>query len=251
MPKNNNSAYRAHEILLAACDFTGQETMLQVFAKVFSFPDTRGRKLSFEVARMMGLFISEIESAEAKMKAGGFSTDLYETCFTTITQRITLQSMFSPWADHREYIKTALLPLKFCSEVLPHEEKLIGEDELKSIEKGLQDLEALLHKSELSDTAKAFIRHHISLIRKAIRDYQIIGAGAFRTAVYEGFADYLRHEDIVLENHDKQEFTMLGKAWTGVKRVANLTVKAEKLLTAGTKLYELGEKAVDHIDKLT
>lgn len=36
-----------------------------------------------------------------------------------------------------------------------------------------------------------------------------------------------------------------------MKKAADLTVKAEKLLTAGAKLYEMGDKAADYINKLT
>lgn len=224
--------------------------MLHVLGKAFSIPDS-GRRLVYEVTRMMDLFYNEIERTREQMKSSGFSSDLYEPSFQIIGERIDPGLMFNSWSGYKQSIMSTLHPLKFCSEVLPHEEELIGADELKAIEKGLQDLESILAKSELSDQAKAFVRHHIRLIRRAIRDYEIVGVEAFRTATYEGYADYLRNEDIVLENHDKEEFTLLGKAWSGVKKAADLTVKAEKLLTAGTKLYQMGDKAADYIDKLT
>jgi hypothetical protein len=199
---------------------------------------------------MLGLLYQQVERTREQMESSGFSSDLYEPAFETIYARINPGTLFIQWGDHREHIRNTLHTLKFCSEALPDEEELIGKDALESIKTGLDDLEISLEVSVLSDDAKSFIRHHIALIRKAIRDYEIVGVEAFRTATYEGYADYVRNLDTVLEIHDKEEFTLLEKTWLRVKKSADLTVKAEKLLTAGTKLYEMGDKAADYIERL-
>lgn len=74
MPKNINSAYRVHKILTLACDQTGPDiAMLQVLGKAFSIPYASGRRLIFEVTRMMDLFYSEIERTKNQMQSSDFS----------------------------------------------------------------------------------------------------------------------------------------------------------------------------------
>lgn len=251
MPRNINSAYRVYSFLSAACEQKGSEYIWKAFANVLGISSPNTRKLIFEVQRSLDLFFDELERARQQLDASGYSPDLYEGVFTTIQQHIDSSLIYNQWEGNKNVIITTLPILKFCSEALPHEEELIDEQALNSIREILQKLEAQLEKGDLPEQAKAFIRHHITIIKKALSDYYIIGIKSFSAAMYEGYVDYLRHEEVVQENENKEEFGLLRKVWTGIKRVADLTPKAEKLLTSGSKLYEMGEKVADHIDKLT
>ncbi|HEX8501647.1 MAG TPA: hypothetical protein VF659_13765 [Pyrinomonadaceae bacterium] len=249
MPKHINSAYRVHATLSAACARPGNQQMWEVFAKVFEIQHPNGRKKIFEVNRMLDLLYDEIEKTRAQMKASNFSEDLYEPAFTLIEQRITPGLLFNDWHGYKAALEPILHTLKFCSEVLPHEEDLVSEEDLGAIREALKELEDVLQESELPDYVKAFIQQHISIIKKALRDYQVIGAKAFKTAMYEGYIQFVENEEIVTEYQQSEEIGLLGKAWNGVKKATSYTLGNEKFLTAGTKLAELGLKVAEHIDK--
>lgn len=251
MPTHINSAYRVHAILFAACEnHETNEKMWEVFGDVFRIHINNGRKKIFEINRMLDLFYDEIENTRRQMEASNFSPDLYEDAFKIIEERITPGLIYNDWHSYRKTIESILRTLKFCSEVIPNEEELVNQEDLNSIEQLLQKLEEKLKDSDLPDQVTSFIRHQISLIRKAMRDYQVVGIKAFKTAFYEGYADCLINEEVILGNEDKEEISLLMKAWNGVKKAGEITIKAEKLLTAGSKIYELGEKFIDHIHKM-
>lgn len=249
MPKHINSAYRVHAILSAACAQPGNQQMWEVFAKVLGVQHHDGRKKIFEVNRLLDLFYDEVDKTRAQMKASGFSEDLYETAFEVVEQRITPGLLFNEWQGYKTTLEPILYGLKFCSEVLPHEEDLVSEEDIAIIKEALQNLDGVLHTSNLPDYVKAFIQQHINIIKKALRDYQVIGARSFKTAMYEGFIQSVENESIVTEYQESEEMGLLGKAWNGVKKATSYTLGNEKFLTAGTKLAELGMKVVEHIDK--
>lgn len=249
MPTNNNSAYRVYQILYAACKQPGHQKIWQVFAEVFGVRHSNGRKLIAEVNRLLDLFFDEFELAKAQMQATDFSRDLYQGAFIAIEQHLSLDFMYNDWQGQKQAIQPALHSLKFCSEVLPHEVDFIEVDNLKLIEEAVDELRTRLQDSDLPSDVKAFIQGHIHIIEKALRDYQIIGAKAFKSAMYEGYVHSAENADIITEYEDTKEMGLLGKAWGGVKKAASVTLGNEKVLTAGTKLAELGMKIAEHIDK--
>lgn len=249
MPKHINSAYRVHATISAACAQSGNQQMWEVFVKVFGIQSKNGRKRIFEVNRMLDLFYDETDKTRAQMEASNFSEDLYETAFTTIEQRITPGLLFNEWQGYKLALEPILQTLKFCSEILPHEEDLVSEEDLGAIREALQELADVLQESELPNHVKAFIQQHIKIIDKALRDYQVIGAKAFRLGMYEGYIQSIENEDIVTEYEKSKEMGLLGKAWNGMKKAVSYTLGNEKLLTAGTKLAELGLKVAEHMDK--
>jgi hypothetical protein len=249
MPKHINSAYRVHTILSDACDQPGNQQIIKVFSTAFGVSNPNGRKLVAELHRLLDLFFDEVERAKQQMVASTFSADLYESAFDIIERYIDHGFLLNEWEGQKKMIMTTLQPLKFCSEVLPHEEDLVSEEDFGAIREALQNLDGVLQESTLPEHVKAFFYQHINIIMKAMRDSKIIGAKAFKTAIYEGFIQSVEKEDIVTEYKDSEEMGLLGKAWGGVKKATTYTVGNEKFLTAGTKLAELGMKIIEHVDK--
>jgi hypothetical protein len=249
MAKHINAAQRVYKILSLACELRGNEPTWQVFAKVFDVQNANGRKVIFEVHRMLDLFYDEIEKVKTQMRQSDFSEDLYEPSFKIIEERISPGLVFNPWDGYKVAIQSTLQTIKFCSEVLPNEEPATNEDDFDEIEEAIQELEALLAKSDLPDEAKIFIREHIDIIKKALRDYQVIGARAFKSAMYQGYVHYAENEEVVNRYEQTEEIGLLSRAWGGLKKVASATLGNDKLLTAGTKLAELGMHIAEHIDK--
>ncbi len=250
MPKHINSAYRVYEILKVACNITGNQPICSVFADVFGIPTDDARARILEATRLMGLFYAEVEDAHKRMKATDFSEDLYDNAFQAINSYMAITLIFNPWEGQRHQICNVIHLLKFCSEVLPNEEQLVDSETLDQLGQLLNELNEKLKSTELPDYVRAFVVQQVAIIEKAIREYKIVGAKAFKSAVYEGAIHYMEHEEEVSEHTEKEEFSLLGRAWNKVKNVASYGMKAEKYLSAGVKLFELGSGAADHIDKI-
>jgi hypothetical protein len=246
MPRNINSAYRVHEVLAKAIkEGSHQEAMWQALAKAFSILNMSGQKVIFEVTRMLELFYGELEKTRQQMEASNFSSDLFAPTFKTIAERVTPGLMHNAWGGYANDLQGTLHSLRFCSEILPNEENLMSEEQLLYIREMLETLESKLVAGNLPIYVQEFIIEQIQIIRKALRDYIIVGGKAFKRALADGFISYNENEETIIQYQETEELKLLLDTWDQVSTAAKHTVKPKKLLAPGVKFQELDDKAAE------
>ena len=233
MPQNINSAYRIHQILSVAMQQDPKAPTGTAWARAFGFDDTEqeitGEPSSrdTDVARALALLHDEIVDARDQMRETEYGADLYEDAFHGILRGTSPSSLRTGWSDFRQHLtKERLIAIKFCSEILPDEERLVAEKDFDDIKSELCNLRSATNERDLPPELKKFILDLISIIERAIRDYPVSGAKAFKSAFIETISKYVDNEDLVRKHKDASEVSRIRQIWN---RFTEVTQQAETL----------------------
>lgn len=233
MPQNINSAYRVYQILQKAAQQDPGRATGWIWANVFGYGKGEPEQTDelstrdTDVARALALLRDEIINARDQMLATDLSNDLYEDAFGGALKAISASSLRTGWSDFRQHLtQDRLLAIRFCSEVLPDQERLIDKKDLDDIEAQLASLRATIDERDLPADVRRFILGLVRTIERAIKDYPVSGAKAYRNAFVDAVASYGENEILIQENKGVSEMKTLDRIW---KKFTDVTQKAETI----------------------
>jgi hypothetical protein len=239
MPANINSASRLYSIF---SQLTGHADNVQVLAGwviTFSIAESTPKRQALEVARRLDAMARELELVRFWMSKANYSTNLYESTIASLEEATSPMILPHTWNTVRQYITPQnRIALQFCGEILPSEENLIGKAELDEIFNLIQDLRSAAASEGIPGGLRALIIHHIELIERALNEYPISGSKALREAAQTGLGELIEAKELVEENKQAPEVAKLARAWKKVGEVADLAIKADKLVQVGHKAWE-------------
>lgn len=242
MPKHINSANRLNALLTKAIQFPDNGTIVDVWAEIFEINETNVHKKSILVSDRIGCVYRELEIAKALMQSTTFSAELYSGAFTKIEHAVSTLILNSSWNNIKQYLDpTTLNALAFCIEILPDEENEISLDDLNDIKEKVQELHNSLDSSELPPRLYKLIKHHVNLIERAISEYPISGAKAFREVAYTGLGELIEVKEDIQKNKDDPQISKLSAIWKKVNEVTDMAIKADSLAQLGQKAWALLE----------
>lgn len=112
--------------------------------------------------------------------------------------------------------------LQYCADGLSRErgEKELGEEELKEIQKEINDLEIAIRQSEIDGELKLCLMEQLRLMTDAMRQYHLFGPEPLQRAVNETLGSLMLNP----EARQRMSKTPLGERfWKVVGRLANLS----------------------------
>lgn len=248
MPKNNNSAFRIYKIMENVAATSNDRRMIDVWAEVLSVKQENTPKRNYEIVRKLGLLHDELQNARRAMQTTDFSVDLYERAFSHSEAVMQVEGLTNQINGYRGYLSPEyFVSLKFCAELLPHEEDAVDNDELSQLLNEVNELAQKIDNGELPQFVKEFVLRQISYIRQAISDYSIVGAKAFKQALDKSFVDCIENEAIVKEYKESEAIGALAKIWQSAIRYGGPVIKYGGYIASGVKLIEAGIKIAEHL----
>lgn len=241
---NVNSAYRVHEVLSRASRLKLSRPAVLVWGKVF------GTNNEFETVRLLGLLHEEAGLAKSQMKASNpsLSEDLYIQGFANVEESIRVARLGEDWENFRRFLLPDVLrQLKTCAELTPRQEESVDADDLEQLASDLWEFELAVKEGSLPDDVKAFIMGQISIIKRAILEYQIVGIRAFNTALGVSLVELSANSDLIEEHQDEPEVRQLGTLWGRVFGIVERFNSLANAVDAGRKLLELGGNISDKL----
>lgn len=249
MKKHINSAYRIHNILNKAMAQQENLQNLQVWANVFEIETNNSALKINKVTEKLLLLENELEIAKSLMKKAPLDENNYKTAFNAVNNVINSNNLFIKWAQQRPILTREIFNLlDICSQLIPHEEDEVTEEEIEKILTELTKIKKMIEKGDFSEKLQTFVFQQIELIEGAIKDYHIIGIKAFRTAFYEAHTILFRDQEIIKTDEGRKITKKIGSVWNLIGNFSNKIIKAEKLLTAGEKLIDFGDGLLDKIN---
>ena len=231
MTTNINAAYRLYRILEKAQKAQGNKQTGEMWAELFGLSSPNSRLRNYEVARLVALFAGELEDVKMKIRLTGFGSDLYQKSFEAVEQVIVVDNLFNAWDNYKPILREEVfLALKWCTAAMQSEETPIEEADLTELSKELNELEKSVRHGNLTEQVKVFVLHHIELIRKAIREYPIVGIRAFSQAERDALMHFAIYHVVVRENESTPEVQKLGKIWKKVIKYVDEFSKVLKFL---------------------
>jgi len=243
MGKHLNSASRLLRILQQVDSNPDKANTADTWATILGIVEQHPVKRAVLVTEFMGSIHREIGYATDGLLKENFSKDLYERHFNRIEHAISPLILSHAWSQVKQYVTPEVLTaLSFCSEILPDEEVAISNEELNEIRTKLNELRAVSNNPELSERISQLIQHHISLIERAIAEYEISGAKAFRDAGRAAMGELIEVKDEIGKYKGSDSIGALDAVWRKVNSVADVAIKVEKMTKIGQEAWDVVSK---------
>lgn len=249
MKKHINSAYRIINILNKA--MTQQEGLqnLDVWSNVFEINSNNPSLKINKVTEKLLLLENELNNTKLLMNKAPISKDNYKTALNAVQNVLNSNNLFNKWAQQRPILTREVFNLlDICSQLIPHEEDEITEEEINKILNEIEKLKKTIEEGNFSEQLQAFVIQQINLIEDAIKDYYIIGIRAFKSAFYEAHTILFRDQEIIKTDEGKKITKKIGNIWNLISTFSNKIIKTEKLISAGAKLIDFGDGLLDKIN---
>jgi len=246
-----NSAFRVLDILERAKKKGEKEKVHEVWAAIFEIEEADQNKKNFEVSRCLNQLHEEVETIRRQMSSTDFQSKLYEPWLNRINGILAVHALMNEWQGMKNTISgEVLLCLGFCKQILPDEESLIDEADVKELDEILASLEATLSDSTLPEFTQNLIRTHVESIRRALHSYNIVGAKALQAAMKSAVGEVVANDVVFTDARESEEVTKVGELLRKLHCVTEKIVKSEKVVSAGVNLGQHGAKALEIIEKL-
>lgn len=251
MKDHINSAFRVLDVLERAKRKGEKEKVHAVWSAIFGIEDADQNKKNFEVSRCLNQLHDEVEIVRRQMSSTNFESSLYEPWLNRINSILAVHAIMGEWQGMKNAISgEVLLCLGFCKQILPDEESLIDEKDVKELHEILASLESVLADSTLPEFTQNLIRTHVENIRHALRSYNIVGAKALQAAMKSAVGEVVANDVAFNAARESEEVTKVGELLSKLHGVTEKIVKSEKVVSAGVKLGQHGAKVLEIIEKL-
>lgn len=225
----NNAAARVVKILHKANSLSEGTKTYNVWGIVFALPETmisddNKAEIIEEIIFDIKLLKKEIELITAYMEKTDCPEHLWKPQINTVKHALLTDALSSEWRIYKGYLQgNALFSLQWCAATMPHEEEVITKDDLVEIIKQVDELSTSINTSSLPDSVKELIQHYLNIIRKSIRQYEIVGSQSF-IKVEEALLVDLHKNGKIIKKYVDNEFV---KSITRIFRI--IFEKSKKL----------------------
>ncbi len=249
----NNSASRLLAIVLKGLTLSDTESCAAAWATIFAVSDLADPERMYELARLLGLVHKELVSVRQTMQANErFTREEWEWPLQRVEQGLQVAHLPHSWNTAKQFFGPEVVrSLRFLSRILPDESSAVRDDEVATLIDELNALERSVREGNLPADLKLFLFGQIDILRRAVREYRIRGTRAFREAAYECVIHWKENEEVVDAKANAEHVQWWHRIWEQVVTWGNRAEKAEKVISAGTKLLQAGTDLADQLDKLS
>lgn len=239
MPQKLNSAARILRILEKASSVPDNTQALEGWAKILGIDEGNPNKLVLIVSDQIAALSRELDLTATGMEAAQFPKTLYDGVIDKVRHAISPMVFPSEWSQVRVYFgPDVLTSFAYCSEILPDEESIISDADLKEIELKAAELKKSLDDTSIPPRLRKLIEHHVELILRALREYPVAGAKAFREAGREALGEIIEARDEIAPERNTPVVSKLEATWKKVNEAADIAFKAEKIGQLGQRAWE-------------
>lgn len=239
MPQKLNSAARVLRILEKSSSVPESTQALEGWAKIFGIDEGNPNKRVLIVSDQIAALSRELDLTASSMEAARFPKTLYDGVIDKVRHAISPMIFSSQWSHVRQYFgPDVFTSFAYCSEILLDEESSISDSDLKEIEAKAIDLQNSLDDASIPPRLRKLIEHHAELILRALREYPVAGAKAFRAAGREALGEIIEAKDEIAPERDTPAVSKLQATWKKVNEVSDIAFKAEKIAQLGQRAWE-------------
>lgn len=159
-------------------------------------------------------------------------------------ERFAIAQLVNPWSANKPVFQAALPLLFSFGEELEHEGDPITKEELTELQNAVKEFREKIQSSDWQRALKNFLYEQLNFITRAIADYPIAGAKAFKSSVRDMSFHQREHLQLVTENAESEPMTRLKSLQAIVVKYSQYAIDFGKLLAAGDSIENHGEKAL-------
>lgn len=238
MAEKENSALRLYRFIekMVPQQPPNQQTA-QVLIKAFGVgKGATQREQNVILARVMGLLFDELESLVADLRRAGHSEQSIEPIVRPFDS-LSGGGLATQWSAHVHLFSASLPVLLMVGETFAADGVPVTQEELSELNNSIDKLRAEVQQSGLPDVVKRYVFEQLDIITRAIRDYPLAGAKAFKVAVRDAIFHTGEHAEVVAEYKDAPELSGLKKLQEKAVGYAKYAIEVSKFVGALDSLY--------------
>lgn len=239
MHKHLNSASRLLSVIERAYTIPDNTQTLEAWAQLLGVPEGNPFKRVIQVGELVHAMNHELDLAMQGLAAANFSPNLYEGSFQKILHALSPMLFTSTWNQAKQYFgPDVMTTLAFSVEILPDEETQIPPESFAEIQANMVQLRSTLDHPGLPPRLSSIISHHLALIERALAEYPIVGAKAFRKAGHEGLGEIIEATEEISAAKELPAVKVLESTWKNVNTAADIALKVEKMVQLGRRVWD-------------
>ena len=239
MSNKLNSASRLFRVFEQANSLPDNTQTLEAWATLLQVDEGNPNKRVLVVGEQIHAMYRELDLIASGMEAANFPKALYETVIDKVRHALSPMLFPSTWNQAKQYFgPDVITSFAYCSEILPDEESLISGEDLDEIRAKVVELRASLEDVSVPLRLRILIEHHIDLITKALLEYPISGAKAFREAGRAALGEIIEARDEIAPARGTPAVSKLEATWKKINAAADVAFKAEKIAQLGQRAWE-------------
>lgn len=212
-----NPCFRVYSVLRDVREQDDNISTLAAWSNAFGVSETDYLDGRHDTLYMLGLLDKQAKLAQLQAKENlSLTDDEIEDTFRMVSQAMDVSTLSQVWKTRKTHITDdTLRTLKAYSRDLPEDLETVNQYELQQVQRDLEEFAKRVEEKVEDNNLKYFLLEQITIIRRALLEYYVVGAGAFRTAFGRYFAELQDpHNRKVYEDHkDSSWLKKLGELW--------------------------------------
>lgn len=188
-----------------------------------------------EVARLLTLAREQLGMARDTVR-GHFPDALVDGAYSELVRIFDLRHLYNQWSGTHNLINPNVLKdLQYWVAFVPADAAPVDDDTFQQILAFIAEIENELLTRTLPDHARAFLLGQIELVKRAIREYFVVGPDAYTKAYQAAIGQVMAYGTL----HER-EFKKSSVLRTMVKKVGGFWVQLARVVEALEKVAKLG-----------
>ena len=186
-----NPASRLHQLLIEFRNSVGVRTLRESIAQLFSIEDPKSPEVFRAYVSVINL---SLEVGERLAAIPNINTALYKRSIENIERHLSTSNIDGDIQSFKGKFKNEdLLGLEFISEQFNNieSEEIIAEEDLKKLEKQLDNLIDQVRKTDVPSDFSHFLISHLFIIRTSVQNYRFFGALGIQSSMAKVIGEIL------------------------------------------------------------
>jgi|SRR5208282_770103 hypothetical protein len=198
MAEKQNSAFRLYRFIQKMVpQHPPNQPTAQVLLRAFGVEkNVSQREQNAILPRIEVLLLDELNSLVTDLRRAGHSEESIQPIIKPFDS-IAGTGLATQWSAYSPVFAASLPVLLMVAENLPEDSTAVGPEELSELNASVEKLRTEVQNSTLSEKVKRFVFEQLDFITRAIRDYPLAGANAFKSAVREAVFHVSEHPEVV------------------------------------------------------
>lgn len=239
MADKQNSAFRLYRFVEKMLPHhPPQQQIAYVLLKSFGLHEGASqREQNATLARVMLLLFNELDSLVADLRRGGHSEQSIQNIVRPF-ESLSGVGLASQWSAYSSGFSAVLPLLLMVGETLPTDSEPISDVQLSELTNAVGKLRSEVQECALPESVKRFVLEQLDIIARAVRDYPLAGANAFKSAVREAIFHAGEHSDIVAEYKDTPVINSLKQIQEKAVNYAKYAIEVSRFIGTLDSLYK-------------
>lgn len=225
--------------------------VMKVWGTVLELEDIPEARREHEIATNLRLLHGQVQAVTNYANQAEIPPELFTRAMKQLDSGFSVINLNGQWETKAGQFDVLMqLTLGWLAHLMPDETNTITDSLRDELEKTLNNLNEILSVNDVPPSLKKFVEEQVEIIKKGLRQSNIIGPKAMADALYEGMTSASENTEVIKEHSESKAVSALLTAWKVVKKTPGMAIKTNNALGAAGGLAGKGLRALQFFQDL-